>query len=151
MVGRNAGCRQGAPFVGVGYQAYWVQGFSEAERFGKNSTSNPRSGFHFHNTYIEALVELGFVGLVLMAVTIVGVVGGHLKRLLTERRSEELFLLFGVVLMLTVRSFFEVDVMHPYAIGSFLLYYSAGLLATKQPQPIPVPVFSRVETRFGKT
>jgi hypothetical protein len=40
--------------------------------------------------------------------------------------------------------------MHPYAIGSFLLYYSAGLLATKQPRPIPVPVFSRLEADFGK-
>ncbi len=142
---------EGAPFVGVGYQAYWVQGFSEAERLWEEFYIPTRAGFHFHNTYIEALVELGYVGLVLIAVTIVGVVGGHLKRLLTERRSDESFLLLGVVLMLTIRSFFEVDVMHPYAIGSFLLYYCAGLLATKQPQPIPVPVFSRVETRFGKT
>jgi exopolysaccharide production protein ExoQ len=28
-----------------------------------------------------------------------------------------------------VRSFFEVDVITPYVVGSFLLYYAAGLLA----------------------
>ncbi|GLS31499.1 exopolysaccharide production protein ExoQ [Mesorhizobium albiziae] len=139
-----------APFVGVGYQAYWVQGFSEAERLWEEFYIPTRSGFHFHNTYIEALVELGYVGLVLLVVTMVGAIGGHLKRLLTERRNEESFLLLGIVLMLAVRSFFEVDVMNPYVVGSFLLYYSAGLLATKQPQPIPVPVFSRLEADFGK-
>jgi exopolysaccharide production protein ExoQ len=139
-----------APFVGVGYQAYWVQGFSEAERLWEEFYIPTRSGFHFHNTFIEALVELGYVGLVLLVMTMVGVISGHLKRLLTERRNEESFLLLGIVLMLAVRSFFEVDVMHPYAIGSFLLYYSAGLLATKQPRPIPVPVFSRLEADFGK-
>jgi exopolysaccharide production protein ExoQ len=31
--------------------------------------------------------------------------------------------------MLLVRSFFEVDVIHPYAVGSFLLVYCVGLLA----------------------
>ena len=139
-----------APFVGVGYQAYWVQGFSEAERLWEEFYIPTRSGFHFHNTFIEALVELGYVGLVLLVMTMVGVIGGHLKRLLMERRNEESFLLLGIVLMLAVRAFFEVDVMHPYAIGSFLLYYSAGLLATKQPRPIPVPVFSRLEADFGK-
>ena len=139
-----------APFVGVGYQAYWVQGFSEAERLWEEFYIPTRSGFHFHNTFIEALVELGYVGLVLLVMTMVGVIGGHLKRLLTEQRNEESFLLLGIVLMLAVRAFFEVDVMHPYAIGSFLLYYSAGLLATKQPRPIPVPVFSRLEADFGK-
>ena len=51
------------PFLGVGYQAYWVQGFPEAERLWEEFYIGSRSGFHFHNTYIEVLVELGFVGL----------------------------------------------------------------------------------------
>jgi exopolysaccharide production protein ExoQ len=29
-----------------------------------------------------------------------------------------------------VRSFVEVDVINPYVVGSFLLYYAAGLLAS---------------------
>jgi exopolysaccharide production protein ExoQ len=139
-----------APFVGVGYYAYWVQGFSEAERLWEEFYIASRAGFHFHNTYIEAMVELGYVGLVLIATVIVGVVAGHVKRLLSEKRSDESFLLLGVGLMLAVRSFVEVDVMHPYAVGSFLLYYSAGFLATKQARPIPVPVFSRPAPQFGK-
>ena len=40
--------------------------------------------------------------------------------------------MLGIGVMLLVRSFVEVDVLHPYVVGSFLLYYSAGLLATSQ-------------------
>ena len=39
--------------------------------------------------------------------------------------------------MLLVRSFFEVDVMNPYMLGSFLLYYSAGLLVSRQHAVLP--------------
>ena len=40
------------------------------------------TGFHFHNTYIEVLVELGVVGLALAALVSVRVTVGHLLRLL---------------------------------------------------------------------
>jgi exopolysaccharide production protein ExoQ len=121
-----------SPYFGVGYQAYWVQGFSEAERLWEEFYIASRSGFHFHNTYIELLVELGVVGLVLLAVPIIRVPVGHLIRLLDDRDDVASYIIFGMSVMLIVRSFFEVDMMHPYAIGSFLLYYSAGLLATSQ-------------------
>ncbi|RJG46400.1 MULTISPECIES: O-antigen ligase [unclassified Mesorhizobium] len=121
-----------SPYFGVGYQAYWVQGFSEAERLWEEFYIASRSGFHFHNTYIELLVELGVVGLFLLAVVIVRVPVGHLIRLLDDRDDVASYVVFGMSVMLVVRSFFEVDMMHPYAIGSFLLYYSAGLLATSQ-------------------
>ena len=120
------------PFFGVGYQAYWVQGFAEAERLWDEFYIGSRSGFHFHNTYIEILVELGFVGLLLAGVIIVRVPLGHLVRLLNEKQNLASYVGLGIGIMLLVRSFFEVDVLHPYALGSFLLYYSAGLLATSQ-------------------
>jgi exopolysaccharide production protein ExoQ len=45
-----------------------------------------------------------------------------------------------------LRSFFEVDVLHPYAIGSFMLYYAAGLLATSQ-SPRRLPAGRRLQVR----
>ncbi|WP_274631333.1 O-antigen ligase family protein [Arvimicrobium flavum] len=122
-----------SPVVGAGYYAYWVQGFSEAERLWEEFYIGSRSGFHFHNTYIELFVELGFIGLLLAGLVIVRVWLGYLLRLLHGHDVMRSHLLFGVAFMLLVRSFFEVDVMHPYAIGSFLLYYSAGLLAASKP------------------
>ena len=45
--------------------------------------------------------------------------------------------MFGIAVMLLVRSFVEVDVLHPYVVGSFLLYYAAGLLAVPQAASVP--------------
>lgn len=119
-----------APFFGVGYQAYWVQGFSEAERLWEEFYIGTRSGFHFHNTYIEVLVELGFAGLALLCLIIIRVTAGHLMRVLDDHTDPAAHVMFGIALMLLVRSFFEVDVITPYVVGSFLLYYAAGLLAS---------------------
>ena len=120
------------PVVGIGYQAYWVQGFSEAERLWAEFYITSRSGFHFHNTYIEVLVELGFVGLVLIGLVMVRVLLAHLGRMLNDGHNQASRILFGIAVMLLVRSFVEVDVLHPYVVGSFLLYYAAGSLAVPQ-------------------
>jgi exopolysaccharide production protein ExoQ len=120
------------PLVGIGYQAYWVQGFSEAERLWAEFYITSRSGFHFHNTYIEVLVELGFVGLVLIGLVMIRVLLAHLGRMLNDHHNQASRILFGIAVMLLVRSFVEVDVLHPYVVGSFLLYYAAGSLAVPQ-------------------
>ena len=120
------------PIIGVGYQAYWVQGFPEAERLWQEFYIASRSGFHFHNTYIEVLVELGGVGLVLLALVPVRVLFGHLARLLNDRHDQTAYVMLGIALMLLIRSFVEVDLLQPYVVGSFLLYYAAGQLASPQ-------------------
>lgn len=120
------------PVFGVGYYAYWVQGFAEAERLWHEFYITARTGFHFHNTYIEVFVELGFVGLALIVLLMLRVPFGHLTRLLDDRNDVAAYLCFGLTAMLLVRSFFEVDVINPYMLGSFLLYYCGGLLAAPQ-------------------
>ena len=125
------------PIFGVGYQAYWVQGFPEAERLWQEFYIASRSGFHFHNTYIEVLVELGGVGLVLLALVPVRVLFGHLARLLNDRHDQTAYVMLGIALMLLIRSFVEVDLLQPYVVGSFLLYYAAGQLASPQGARVP--------------
>ena len=117
------------PFFGVGYQAYWVQGFSEAERLWEEFYIGSRSGFHFHNTFIEVAVELGATGVLLLLAVIVRTFAGHLGRVIGDARNEASFVLFGLVAMFAVRAFVEVDVINPYVVGSFLLFYAAGRLA----------------------
>ncbi|PWK68097.1 O-antigen ligase [Aminobacter sp. AP02] len=111
------------PWLGVGYQAYWVQGFSEAERLWNEFYIASRTGFHFHNTYVEALVELGYVGAAAIILPLLGVLRSCIWRLLNERDWTEPLLQTGLLALLVIRSFFEVDILQPYAIGSFLLYY----------------------------
>lgn len=112
-----------APVLGVGYYAYWVQGFSEAERLWSEFYIASRTGFHFHNTYIEALVELGYVGALAVVLPLLATLRLCIVRLLNERDAREALLLTGLLALLVIRSFFEVDILQPYAIGSFLLYY----------------------------
>ncbi|MEF2070630.1 O-antigen ligase family protein [Consotaella aegiceratis] len=121
-----------APTFGVGYRAFWVPGFPDAERLWDEFYITAKSGFHFHDTYIEILVELGTVGLILFVLLLLWILGGHLLRLLSDHRNLVSHMMVGLCLMLLVRSFFELDTLPPYTIGAFLLYYAAGLLATSQ-------------------
>ncbi|HEV7310798.1 O-antigen ligase [Ensifer sp.] len=121
-----------SPVFGVGYQAYWVQGFSEPERLWEEFYIATRSGFHFHNTFIEAMVETGLIGLTLLTVVLLVTALGHTRRLLNEDHDIQSSVLFGVALLLVVRSFVEIDIMNPYHVGSFLLYFAAGKLTLPQ-------------------
>ena len=96
-----------------------------------------RSGFHFHNTYIETMVETGIVGTLLLSAVLVRALLGHLRRFLTSGRSPDSLLLFAIAALLFIRSFVEIDIMHPYHIGSFLLYFTAGKLALQARRRYP--------------
>ncbi|WP_440657857.1 O-antigen ligase family protein [Ensifer adhaerens] len=143
-----------SPLVGVGYQAYWVQGFSEPERLWEEFYIATRSGFHFHNTFIEAMVETGAIGLVLLSGILLITVLGHTKRLLTQDHDTQSSVLFGIALLLLVRSFVEIDIMNPYHIGAFLLYFAAGKLTLPEArthqsvEDRPAPAVSEIPLRL---
>lgn len=123
------------PAFGVGYQAYWVQGFSEPERLWEEFFIGSRAGFHFHNTFIEATVETGLIGLFLLCSILIVTLFGQLKRFLMRASDPEATVLFGISLLLAMRAFVEIDIMNPYHVGSFLLYFSAGKLM-QRPQRV---------------
>jgi exopolysaccharide production protein ExoQ len=130
------------PIFGIGYQAYWVQGFSEPERLWEEFFITARGGFHFHNTYIETAVETGIVGVILLSMVLITSVVGHLKRLLGDLRNNESYVLFGIATLLLIRSFVEIDILNPYQVGSFLLYFIAGKLTMVQAAPrATVPIY----------
>lgn len=132
-----------APFVGIGYQAFWVQGFAEAERLWADFFIGTRSGFHFHNTFIATTVETGLVGCLLLTMVLLVTLGGHLGRLLSATRDGEALVLFTVAALLAVRTFVEIDILNPYHVGSFLLYFSAGKLADGRRSPVRQPLSYR--------
>ncbi|MCR9235920.1 MAG: O-antigen ligase family protein [Alphaproteobacteria bacterium] len=116
-----------APWFGWGYLAYWVQGFSEAERLWAEFYIESRTGFHFHNTYIEALVELGYVGAVLLIWLLMSTLVAAFSKLMKGHFQPESMLACSLLVLLTIRSVSEVDILTPYTIGSFIFYF----LATK--------------------
>ncbi len=121
-----------APWLGIGYYGFWVQGFPEAERLWDDFFIVSRSGFHFHNTYIETMVETGIAGTFLISAILLFCMGGHIRLFLRTGRSPQSLLLFAISALLFVRSFVEIDIMHPYHIGSFLLYFIAGKVLTRE-------------------
>lgn len=130
-----------APIFGVGYQGFWVIGFFDAERLWNDFFITNRSGFHFHNTYIELAVENGLVGLFLLGMVLFATLIGHLKRVLVQDDDPQALVLFAICALLIVRSFVEIDIIFPYQIGSFLLYYAAGKLT------LPVSVTDNAHRR----
>jgi exopolysaccharide production protein ExoQ len=52
------------PLLGRGYEAFWVQGNIDAEGLWQFALIKSRFGFNFHNTLLEMLVHLGWVGTV---------------------------------------------------------------------------------------
>ncbi|HLP68018.1 MAG TPA: O-antigen ligase [Rhizobium sp.] len=129
------------PYFGVGYQAYWVQGFSEAERLWEEFFITTRTGFHFHNTFIEATVETGLVGVLLLTLVLLVTLAGHTWQMLSRAAGRESAVLFGISALLAMRAFVEIDILTPYHVGSFLLYFCAGRLTLQQaPRPVRRPV-----------
>jgi exopolysaccharide production protein ExoQ len=120
---------QKSPILGVGYAAYWVQGFAEAERLWNEFYITTRTGFHFHNTYIEALVELGFVGATLVSLIVLRTLYGHVSAVVFRTWQADPVVLAGVMVLLLIRSFVEVEILNPYFTGSFLMYFSFFKLA----------------------
>jgi len=60
----------GHAMLGVGYSAFWVPGNLDAEGLLTWSRIPSRMGFNFHNAIIANLVELGYVGLAVLGVTV---------------------------------------------------------------------------------
>ncbi|MGF0538940.1 O-antigen ligase family protein [Agrobacterium sp. ES01] len=142
------------PWFGVGYQGYWVQGFAEAERLWNDFYIASRSGFHFHNTWIETMVETGALGTFTLALVLLTSLLGHLRRFLMLERSESALLFFAISALLLVRSFVEIDIIFSYQIGSFLLYLAAGKLTIAERQnlklfPLRRPMPAYAVTQLG--
>jgi len=60
------------PWLGLGYRAFWVQGFPPAELLWAIFGIQARAGFNFHNTYVNNAVEIGLVGVGLQILLLYG-------------------------------------------------------------------------------
>src|SRR5581483_2182010 len=58
---------QQKPLLGHGFAAFWRPGSIDAEGLWRWAGVKHTVGFNFHNTFIETLVQLGIVGLVVIA------------------------------------------------------------------------------------
>lgn len=90
------------PVGGRGYGAFWVQGSTDAEGLWARFGVTGRSGFNFHNQFVDAAVDLGVLGVVTLVFSLLIALGSLAVRLLTGR-SAELPYFAGLFIALVVR------------------------------------------------
>jgi exopolysaccharide production protein ExoQ len=124
------------PMLGRGYEAFWIQGNIDAEGLWRYFGIDERGGFTFHNTAVELLVHLGWVGLILMAVvTLVGMV--FLIRKFVERPSIALVCWISLLLYMVARTPIETIGVAPFYFSTVLAFAAlgAGFGRVKLPRP----------------
>jgi exopolysaccharide production protein ExoQ len=112
------------PLFGYGYQAFWRQDTVQAESLWFEFHVLSRQGFHFHSTYIETAIELGYVGAAVLIATLLGVFI-KLIRWSWQCRSVAASFFTALIFCLLTRSFVEVDVLLQFQIGAFTLFVAA--------------------------
>jgi exopolysaccharide production protein ExoQ len=113
------------PLLGVGYSAFWLHGNLLAEAIWRDFSIESRMGFHFHDTYLEFAVELGWLGVAALVGTLV-LAAERAVRLALADRTLATAALAAAMFCLLSRTLDEVDAPYPFAIGTFLLFVIAA-------------------------
>lgn len=122
---RAADLIQEKPVLGRGYQAFWLQGNMDAEGLWRYFGIDERGGFTFHNTAVELLVTLGWVGLILVAcVALVGVLA--LVKRFVERPSIALVCWMSLLLYQLARTPIETIGIAPFYFSTALAFAALG-------------------------
>jgi exopolysaccharide production protein ExoQ len=95
------------PIAGVGYQAFWQLGNPYAEDLWRRFQP-ARGGYHFHNLWYQAAVDLGYIGLGLAILTI-AITAIEVVRWVVRSPSPTSCFFLGFVLFMILRSMLEVD------------------------------------------
>lgn len=126
------------PLVGLGYYAFWVPGRPHAEALWEQFYISAKTGFHFHNTLIEAYVALGIVGVLLVGALTVALVVLALITVHRGTAAASSALCSALALLFVLRSTVEIDFFTPYTAGSFLVPFlllgMADRLAAARPK-----------------
>jgi exopolysaccharide production protein ExoQ len=128
------------PVLGDGYNAFWVQGRPEAEKYWYEFYIFGRGGFHFHNIYIQTFVDLGGIGLAIMAYMVFSYCFKSYHRFIAEGANLNTLFCLGASFMLMIRGFVEVDYLGPFSIGALLFFslplrLSESLVQTRPEKP----------------
>jgi len=126
------------PMLGYGYYAFWREGNIDAEGLWRYAGIASRTGFNFHNTFVEMRVDLGWVGTITLAATCAAIVGLALTRQFTKP-SVGLAFLLALTISELVRALAETSLFGPFS------YYTLLLLATAvYAKPASVPASEAV-------
>jgi exopolysaccharide production protein ExoQ len=109
------------PFLGVGFQAFWVQEMPQAEALWARFFMPGRSGFHFHSTFVEFTVELGLIGAAILAYLLAASILLAWRWSWSEGSVPAAFF-FAFLILVLLRSFVEVDMPLQFDFPTYLWF-----------------------------
>jgi exopolysaccharide production protein ExoQ len=113
------------PWFGRGFYTFWRQGNTDAEGLWRYAGITGRSGFNFHNTLVELMVQIGIVGAaVFCGVALIGLLG--LMRHFVRRPSLPLCFWLTYMIYCLVRAPTEAVGFAPFFFSTCLLFASVG-------------------------
>jgi exopolysaccharide production protein ExoQ len=124
------------PVLGRGFQAFWRQESIEAEALWRYFQITGRGGFHFHNTYVQTTVDLGYLGfyVIIFVITLVLISLGiwYIKDISLVPSA-----FVALMILLTIRSFVEVDITFQFQLGT-VVFYAMGYYALVHSRGMPL-------------
>jgi exopolysaccharide production protein ExoQ len=114
------------PVLGTGFNAFWVQGNPDAEGMWRFAGIGDRMGFNFHNTGIELLVNIGWLGVILCIIVAAVSAVLLLRRVMTRPTLATAFW-FSILIYEFVRMPLEAIGMAPFAHPTVLLFTGFGV------------------------
>lgn len=122
------------PVLGRGYFSFWLQGNIDAEGLWQYAGIQERSGFNFHNTLIDLLVTVGWVGaLAFIATLFIGSIA--LVRRFVERPSLALVFWISILLYELSRMPIESLGFQPFYFSTTLVFGALGAAFGRSPAP----------------
>jgi O-antigen ligase len=109
------------PVLGVSYGGYWREGSWGAEEIWLHELKADKTGFHFHNTFRQVAVDLGFTGLFVLLATLAAICIRIGTCLLFSRPDTEQVFAIAMFLFLLLRLPIEVDLFWAFQIPTITL------------------------------
>ena len=127
---------QEKPVLGRGYFSFWLQGNIDAEGLWRYAGIVDRSGFNFHNTLVDLLVTVGWLGAaILIATALIGAVA--LIRRFILRPDLPLVFWIAILLYQLARMPIETLGIQPFYFSTTLVFAALGAAFGRLPAPRP--------------
>ncbi len=111
-----------SPILGHGYNAFWVPYNPPAEQYWDEFFIVGKTGFNFHNLYIEAFVILGIVGVIAVAVVMLYLFYSSFYLIINNGLNITTCTLFGISSLMLIRSISEVEIFGPFGLQCLIFY-----------------------------
>lgn len=133
---RAADLIQEKPVLGRGYFAFWRQGNLDAEGLWRYFGIDNRGGFTFHNTLVDILVTLGWLGAVVIIVVVLAAMVALIRKFVS-RPSLSLVFWISISLYQLVRTPIETIGLAPFYFSTVLAFAALGAAFRRYRPPAP--------------